>query len=133
MKIYLRVNYLILKGYQVTYDTMEAYEFYTDPVYNCDLSLLDKVIDENPQIAVTLYNTYMRYRQTILSDKNIEEIIRTNWEHLERSGAYLRNLQMWKTEHGDTTIDSVLQFTKDRLMYTDSVYQEQYGEQVLDK
>ena len=120
-------------GHRYVHDTMEAYEFYTDPVYNCDLSLLDKVIDENPQIAVTLYNTYMRYRQTILSDKNIEEIIRTNWEHLERSGAYLRNLQMWKTEHGDTTIDSVLQFTKDRLMYTDSVYQEQYGEQVLDK
>lgn len=115
-------------GHRYVHDTAEVYEFWPDPRYNCDLSLLDKVINENPEISTELYDTYVEYRETILSNENIEEMIKKNWDVLQESGAYSRNLQLWKMEHGDMVIDSVLQFLRERLAYTDSVYQSQYGE-----
>ena len=106
---------------------MGGHTFYESGGFPCDLRILDDVIGENPEIATQLYNTYMEYRETILSDERIEGVIKANWDKLQSSGAHSRNLQLWDVPHSETDIDSVLGFVEKRLKYTDAVYQSQYG------
>ena len=85
-------------------------------------SALQMLIKENSDIGMELYATYVQYRAGILNDENILSIINDNWETLQKSGAYARNLKLWKVEHGDVDASTVIEFILDRLKYIDNYY-----------
>lgn len=87
-----------------------------------NLSALEMLIKENSEVSVQLYNAYTEYRNDILSDENIISIVNDNWETLQMSGAYARNLELWRVEHGDVDVSKVTEFTLNRLKYIDSYY-----------
>lgn len=114
-------------GHRYASGVQASYIFQESPEYGCDLQILDSVIAENPEVAQQLYDTYCQYRQTILSKESMTEVILQNWEYLQKSGAYARNLSLWEIEHGDSQPDRMLDFLEKRLEYTDAIYESQYN------
>ena len=91
------------------------------------MRVLDGLLNENPQIGALIYETYMEYRSDILSDESIVSIINNNWEKVQASGIYARNLDLWLLEHADTDVASVTDYAVQRLAYTDRFYEQNFG------
>ena len=99
-----------------------SYENYKDFI---TLAPLARLIEAEPtKVLPYLVDKWEQYRQNILSDENVIELIQDNANYLLDCGAYLREQERWPDRNVSSDLTELIQYELNRMHWLDEYFQE---------
>lgn len=87
----------------------------------------------NPEEVIPFFmNRWQQYREGILSDESLEELMRSNQEYLLSTGAALREADRWPKSGMTMDLDEILSFQKNRMRWLDTYFQEEWADMLTE-
>ncbi len=75
---------------------------------------------------------WQKYREGILSDDSLEELMRSNQEYLLSTGAALREADRWPKSGMTMNLDEILSFQKKRMHWLDTYFPKEWADMLTD-
>ena len=102
-----------------------------DPVYE------DRAIwqlkTSNPEEGIPFFmDRWQQYREGILSDASLKELMRSNQEYLLSTGAALREADRWPKSGMTMNLDEILSFQKKRMHWLDTYFPKEWADMLTD-
>lgn len=93
---------------------------------------IEQLLNTDHSVWNLIQERWFDLRESVLSEEEIQDLITEKAAYLESSGAYLRDFKIWGHPAGCTTLDTLMGYTKEHLLFLDDIFSQDTPEKLFE-